>query len=119
MSQLGPKRELRLNPEYEQIYQDLYDLVTQNPEVLARWISEDRAKRGGYRNYSGRRPQLRTLLLRRAVDFGLAEVHHQIKGEIISSAQKPQTQTQPKTQTQQTSTSNRNRRKTRRMKIDF
>jgi len=75
MRKLGPKRETRLNPEGEAHYQELYNLLEGRPELLAQWITEDRDKREGYRNHSGRPPQLRSLLLRRALELGLAQLH--------------------------------------------
>jgi len=75
MRRLGPKREVRLNPAGEAHYQELYDSLEPQQELIEQWIIEDRSKREGYNNNSGRPPQLRSLLLRRALELGLAQLH--------------------------------------------
>jgi len=75
MRRLGPKREVRLNPGGEAHYQELYDSLEPQQELIEQWIIEDRSKREGYNNNSGRPPQLRSLLLRRALELGLAQLH--------------------------------------------
>jgi len=93
---LGPSRETRLNPEGEAHYQELYNLLDGSPELLAQWITEDRAKREGYRNHSGRPPQLRSLLLRRALELGLAQLHAELLTESQAKTQPPPPEASPK-----------------------
>ena len=75
---LGPSRETRLNPAGEALYQELYNFLEGESELIAQWITEDRSKREGYRNHSGRPPQLRSLLLRRALELGLEQLHAEL-----------------------------------------
>jgi len=78
MTNLSKAHPVRLNPEESHLLGLLERLMS--PERFEYLVTEDRAKREGYRGHSGRKPQLRSLLLRRAVELGLPLVSQELGG---------------------------------------
>jgi len=76
MTNLSKAHPIRLNPEESHLLSLLERLMS--PERFEHLVAEDRAKRKGYRGHSGRKPQPRSLLLRRAVELGLPLVSQEL-----------------------------------------
>ena len=76
MTSLSKAHPIRLNPEESHLLNLLERLMS--PERFEYLVAEDRAKREGYRGHSGRKPQPRSLLLRRAVELGLPLVSQEL-----------------------------------------
>lgn len=89
MTNLSKAHPIRLNPEESHLLSLLENLIS--PEGLNHLITKDRDKREGYRGYSGRRPQPRSLILRRAVELGLplvsqelGNIEHRIQPNLVN-----------------------------------
>lgn len=76
MTNLSKAHPIRLNPEESQLLSLLERLMS--PERFEHLVTNDRGKREGYRGHSGRKPQPRSLLLRRAVELGLPLVSQEL-----------------------------------------
>ena len=76
MTNLSKAHPIRLNPEESQLLSLLERLMS--PERFEYLVTNDRGKREGYRGHSGRKPQPRSLLLRRAVELGLPLVSQEL-----------------------------------------
>lgn len=76
MTNLSKAHPIRLNPEESQLLSLLETLMS--PERFEYLVTKDRDKREGYRGHSGRKPQPRSLLLRRAVELGLPLVSQEL-----------------------------------------
>lgn len=78
MTNLSKAYPIRLNPEENHLLSLLEALIS--PDMLQHLITKDRDKREGYRGHSGRKPQPRSLILRRAVELGLPLVSQELGG---------------------------------------
>lgn len=76
MTNLSKAYPIRLNPEENHLLSLLEALIS--PDMLQHLITKDRDKREGYRGHSGRKPQPRSLILRRAVELGLPLVSQEL-----------------------------------------
>jgi hypothetical protein len=76
VTNLSKAHPIRLNPEENQLLSLLERLMS--PERFEYLVTKDRDKREGYRGHSGRKPQSRSLLLRRAVELGLPLVSQEL-----------------------------------------
>lgn len=80
MKNLGKPHQIRLNPTEETLLSQLMEEHTAD-ETKARieyLTNIDREGRAGYRNHSGRKPALASLLLRRAIQIGLPQVAEEL-----------------------------------------
>lgn len=76
MTNLSKAHPIRLNPEESQLLSLLETLMS--PERFEYLVTNDRDKREGYRGHSGRKPQPRSLILRRAIELGLPLVSQEL-----------------------------------------
>jgi len=76
VTNLSKAYPIRLNPEENHLLSLLEALIS--PDMLQHLITKDRDKREGYRGHSGRKPQPRSLILRRAVELGLPLVSQEL-----------------------------------------
>lgn len=77
MSNLGKPHQIRLNPNEEAL---LLQLMEANTATRTEYLATmDRECRSGYNNYSGRKPALTSLLLRRAIQIGLPQLAEELR----------------------------------------
>lgn len=65
---------VRIHSEDEALLAQLSEALDSSEELLNAIISEDREHRNSYRNYSGRKPTARALILRKALHIGLRQI---------------------------------------------
>ena len=79
MSNASKALQVRLNPKAYELLESLIEAVSDNPQLLSQMIAVDKKERDGYRGFNGRKPTAQTMVLRRALTLGLA----QLKSEIL------------------------------------
>jgi len=65
---------VRIHSEDEALLAQLSETLDSSEELLNAIINEDREHRSSYRNYSGRKPTARALILRKAIHIGLKHI---------------------------------------------
>lgn len=76
---ISKKVDVRIyEPQISQLEQLIKHLKLDS-SLLETWIEQDKKERENYRNYSGKKPTAKGLILRKALALGLSQLENEIK----------------------------------------